>query len=81
MMHRTRTAQSRLETMQEVRQINQRLQKDGTPVQVEVLRKAMMIPDDVEIKPSEREYPDPGLLLMVNPFPKAKKKKKGKKKK
>jgi hypothetical protein len=50
------------------------------------LKRAMMVPDDVQPKPGarefpEREYPDPGVLLMPNPFPKPKKKKgkKGKK--
>lgn len=42
----------------------------------------MMIPEEIEFKetPGERKYPDPGHGLMVNPFPKPKKKgKKGKK--
>jgi len=52
---------------------------------VGVLRDAMMIPEEIEFKetPGERKYPDPGFGLMVNPFPKPKKKgkkKKGKKK-
>lgn len=54
------------------------------PVSVAVLRRAMMIPEDIEFKevPGERKYPDPGFGLMENPFPKPKKKgKKGKKKK
>jgi hypothetical protein len=38
-----------------------------------------MMPEDCEWKPGEREYPTPGVGLMVNPFPKVKKKKKGKK--
>jgi hypothetical protein len=55
------------------------------PVSVAVLRRAMMIPEDIEFreKPGESKYPDPGFGLMINPFPKAKKKgkkKKGKKK-
>ena len=45
----------------------------------------MMIPEEIEFKETKNEskYPDPGFGLMVNPFPKPKKKgkkKKGKKK-
>tara|TARA_B110000285_G_scaffold59101_1_gene67787 strand:- start:89 stop:265 length:177 start_codon:yes stop_codon:yes gene_type:complete len=55
------------------------------PVSVGILRDAIMIPEEVEFKETlgERKYPDPGFGLMVNPFPKPKKKgkkKKGKKK-
>ena len=46
-----------------------------------VLKRAMMIPEEIEWKPGDRVYPDPGHGLMINPFPKPKKKKKGKKKK
>jgi len=38
-----------------------------------------MIPEDFECVPGEKKYPGPGEGLMVNPFPKPKKKKKGKK--
>jgi hypothetical protein len=58
----------------------------GAPLSMGALKRAMMVPDDVQPKPGarefpEREYPDPGVLLMPNPFPKPKKKKgkKGKK--
>ena len=50
-------------------------------IPVSVLQRAIMIPEEIEIVPGERKYPDPGVGLMVNPFPKPKKKKKGKKKK
>ena len=50
-------------------------------VPVHVLERAIMMPEEVEVFPGERKYPDPGVGLMVNPFPKPKKKKKGKKKK
>jgi hypothetical protein len=44
-----------------------------------VLQKACMMPEDIEWVPKERKYPTPGENLMVNPSPKVKKKKKGKK--
>ena len=63
------------------------------PISVGVLLDAMMIPEEVEFLETalplyaaegrESKYPDPGFGLMVNPFPKPKKKgkkKKGKKK-
>lgn len=51
-------------------------------IPVAVLERAIMMPDEIEILPGERKYPDPGVGLMINPFPKPKKKgKKGKKKK
>mmetsp|Transcript_6749 Transcript_6749/g.11324 ORF Transcript_6749/g.11324 Transcript_6749/m.11324 type:complete len:82 (+) Transcript_6749:1681-1926(+) len=81
MLARTNTEQVRLETMMEMQQINQKLAKEGLPINMSVLRRAMMIPDENEVKPENKQYPDPGSNLMVNPFPKPKKKKKGKKKK
>ena len=39
----------------------------------------MLVPEDIDVKPSEKSYPSVGDFLMVNPYPKAKKKKKGKK--
>jgi hypothetical protein len=80
MLARTATTQTRLKSMEEVQRLSDKLARDGVPVSVNVLKRAMLVPDEQEIKPGTREYPDPGLLLMVNPFPKAKKKK-GKKKK
>lgn len=79
---RTATEQARLETMQEIVQIKNKLAKEGVPMSMTVLQKAMMIPEDIERRPFEKKYPDPVEGLMVNPFPKAKKKKgkKGKKK-
>ena len=46
-----------------------------------ILERAIMMPEEIECYPGEKKYPDPGVGLMVNPFPKPKKKKKGKKKK
>lgn len=40
-----------------------------------------MMPEGIESTPGEKRYPGPIASLMVNPFPKEKKKKKGKKKK
>ena len=39
----------------------------------------MLVPDDINIRPSDKLYPSVGDFLMPNPYPKAKKKKKGKK--
>ena len=62
--------------MVEMERINQKLSKEGNPINLTVLKRAMMIPDELEVQPGHREYPDPGLNLMPNPFPKPKKKKK-----
>ena len=40
-----------------------------------VLERAVMVPEDCEWMPGTREYPTPGAGLMVDPNPKAKKKK------
>lgn len=50
-------------------------------IPVAILERAIMMPEEIECYPGEKKYPDPGVGLMVNPFPKPKKKKKGKKKK
>lgn len=97
---RTSTALSRLETMQEMQQINDRLAKDGSQIKMATLQRAMLVPDDIEVDYTKLDdikrdakgqpdgdpeytahYPDPGVLLMENPFPKVKKGKKKKKKK
>ena len=77
---RTATEEARLETMQEIVAIKNKLAKEGVPMNMTVLQKAMMIPEDIERRPFEKRYPDAVESLMVNPYPKAKKKKKGKKK-
>jgi hypothetical protein len=47
---------------------------------VKVLQTAIMIPEILECEPGEKKYPQTVEGLMVNPFPKPKKKgKKGKK--
>lgn len=85
MLPRTAQEQIRLENMMEIQAIQERLVKDkdlgAKVIPVAVLERAIMMPDEIEICPGERKYPDPGVGLMVNPFPKPKKKKKGKKKK
>jgi len=64
----------------EIESIKERLARDGFPQSMVVLQRAILMPDDVEYVPGKRKYPAPGDALMINPFPK-KKKKKGKKKK
>ena len=79
MMARTGQDLARMENYVEIEQIKNKLASSGCPVDVAVLNRAVMMPEDCEWKPGEREYPTPGVGLMVNPFPKVKKKKKGKK--
>ena len=79
MLARTGTEQHALETMMECQSIKNKLAQDRCLTSMAVLERAMMMPDDIEWKPGERKYPDCGYGLMVNPFPKPKKKKKGKK--
>ena len=69
----------------EIQAIQERLIKDkelgAKVIPVQVLERAIMMPEEIETYPGERKYPDPGVGLMINPDPKPKKKKKGKKKK
>ena len=51
----------------------------GPTSMMELLSKACMMPEDMEWAPGGRKYPRPGDDLMINPYPKVKKKKKGKK--
>lgn len=85
MLVRTAQEQIRLQNMMEIQAIQERLIRDkelgAKVIPVAVLERAIMMPDEIEIKPGEKKYPDPGVGLMANPFPKPKKKKKGKKKK
>jgi hypothetical protein len=53
----------------------------GCTLPMSVLERAIMIPDEMEQIPAEKQYPNPKDCLMENPFPKPKKKKKGKGKK
>ncbi len=71
----------RLEQIRELETIKQRLAKDNCPQNMMTLQRAILMPELVEFQPNLRKYPTPLTNLMVNPFPKVKKKKKGKKKK
>jgi hypothetical protein len=70
----------RLEQINEIETIKERLARDHCPQSMVTLQRAILIPEDCEYVPGERKYPGISAGLMVNPFPK-KKKKKGKKKK
>jgi len=65
--------------MEECQLIKNKLARDGCPMSMAVLERAVMMPEDIEWYPGTRKYPGPGEGLMPNPFPKPKKKKKGKK--
>ena len=85
MLVRTGQEQVRIQNMQEIQAIQERLIRDKElgekVIPVAVLERAIMMPEEIESFAGQKKYPDPGLGLMVNPFPKPKKKKKGKKKK
>ena len=82
--------------MDEVQQIKDKLAREGChgmsstfyegqtgpTSMMAMLSKACMLPEDMEWLPGTRKYPRPGDDLMINPYPKVKKKKgkKGKKK-
>ncbi len=76
---RTNTELSRLEQFEECWRIKEKLARDGFQISMSTLEKAIVLPGDQEWMAKERKYPSPGDFLMVNPFPRAKKKKKGKK--
>jgi hypothetical protein len=80
MISRTAMDGYRLEQVNEIESIKERLARDHCPQSMVTLQRAVLMPAEVEYRPGERVYPTPALGLMVNPFPK-KKKKKGKKKK
>ena len=46
---------------------------------MQTLQRAMFVPDDIDVRPSDKLYPSVKDFLQVNPDPKPKKKKKGKK--
>ena len=79
MLARTGTEQARLDNLAEMTKIKEKLSRDGCPISMTVLQRAVMIPEDIEQNPEDKIYPDAGQNLMINPFPKPKKKKKGKK--
>ena len=80
-MQRTYAHQARLQAYNEMRKIKERLAKDGIAFNPKALERAIMMPEDKDYIPKDKEYPTSGQGLMVNPFPAEKKKKKGKKKK
>lgn len=78
-MPRTNTELSRLEQFEECARIKEKLAKEGYQISMQTLEKAIVLPSDQEWMAKDRKYPSPGDFLMENPFPRAKKKKKGKK--
>ena len=80
-MSRSALENFRLESMNQMESIKDRLSKDNCPQTMVTLERAIMFPSDLEHTPGERVYPTPELGLMINPFPKVVKgkKKKGKK--
>lgn len=75
--------QYRQEQMLDVYNIKERLARDNCVANLKTIKKALLVPDEPLRVPGEFKYPDPGVNLMKNPWPKKKKgkKKKGKKKK
>lgn len=66
--------------MTEIESIKERLARDNQHLSVVTLQRAILMPEASDYIAGERKYPRPDMGLMINPFPK-KKKKKGKKKK
>ena len=80
-MQRSHLQQVRQEAYNEAKQIKEVMAREKIAIDVRrVLERSMMIPSEPDQLPEEKKYPDPGVGLMKNPFPPAKKKKKGKKK-
>jgi hypothetical protein len=69
----------RLEQMKEIEGIKETLALKGFPQSMVTLQRAILMPAELESVAEKRRYPMPDVGLMLNPFPK--KKKKGKKKK
>lgn len=67
--------------MQEVHDLKLFLSKSKVNVSADTLKKAIVLPEEIEKRESTRQYPKVTDLLFHNPFPKKKKEKKGKKKK
>lgn len=65
--------------MKEIEGIKETLALKGFPQSMVTLQRAILMPSELESVAEIRRYPMPDVGLMVNPFPK--KKKKGKKKK
>ena len=71
--------QYRQDEMLELMSIKERLAHDGCHSNLKVLQRALLIPEDAIRVPGTFIYPNVTAGLMVNPFPKKTKKKKGKK--
>ena len=78
-MPRTNTEMARLEQIEECSRIKEKLAREGYQISMAVLEKAIVLPSETEWMAKDRKYPSPGDFLMENPFPRDKKKKKGKK--
>ena len=80
MMTRDATEQHRQEQMLEVYSVKETLAERGCPIDLKVINKALLIPEEPIRYPGTFLYPHPGANLMKNPFAKKAKakKKKGK---
>lgn len=63
----------------EVFSIKDRLAHDGCQSNLKVIKRAILMPEECQVRAGEFKYPDPSTMLMQDPSPKKKKKKKGKK--
>lgn len=80
MITKDATDQYRQDQLEEVYSVQNRLALDGCYSSLKVIKKALLMPEELVRKPSEFTYPNPVMTLMQSPFPKKeKKKKKGKK--
>lgn len=65
--------------MLDVYSIKETLAERGCPVDLKIIKKALLIQEEPLRQPGTFVYPTPGATLMKNPWPKKAKKKKGKK--
>ena len=66
---------------EELLSIKEKLAQAGCMTSLKNLERAILMPQELQLKAGEKKYPTPAVGLMVNPHPKKKGKKKGKKKK
>lgn len=72
--------QWRQDQLQEIYDLKLRLGQDGFNSDLAMLKRAIMLPEELQRFPSDYRYPNPVVTLMKTPFPKKeRKKKKGKK--
>jgi len=69
----------RLDIYNETKAIKEGMAREKIPIDLKKLERQMQFPPEIDMAPQDKQYPDPGYGLMVNPFPATKKKKKGKK--